>query len=332
MGRRCTGGAKFSASEIAAVSAQLQPPGIHRSSFVASSALCRTAATASATSTQHLICSTSARYRLMHATAKRVLSRSLVSHGLLFSGRQPTRVCFSSTRATTMTTSPPPRGAFILLEGLDRSGKTTQTKLLAQHLSSPHSSATAATAAASPPPACVLMRFPDRSTAIGQMLDSYLRQSTELDDRAVHLLFAANRWEAAQPLTAHLTAGTHVVVDRYSYSGAAFTAAKGYELQWCWGVERGLPAPDVVIFLSVKSDEAEGRGGWGEERYEKAEVQARVREQFARLRQQEEGRGMHWVVVDGGSGRSIEDIAAEIRHIADRTIERAAHTRLQTIE
>jgi len=226
-----------------------------------------------------------------------------------------------------MTTSPSRRGAFILLEGLDRSGKTTQTKLLAEHLNSLSKPATIAAS-----PACLLLRFPDRTTAIGAMLDAYLRQSTELDDRAVHLLFAANRWECAGRLTAYLTAATHLVVDRYSYSGAAFTAAKGIDLQWCMAAERGLPAPDVTIFLSVKAEDAEGRGGWGEERYERAEVQARVKEQFGRLRQQEEKRGMQWVEVDGGSGRSIEDIASEIRAIAEQTIERVAHTPLKTME
>lgn len=29
------------------------------------------------------------------------------------------------------------------------------------------------------------------------MIDAYLKQSTELDDHAIHLLFAVNRWEKA---------------------------------------------------------------------------------------------------------------------------------------
>jgi dTMP kinase len=37
----------------------------------------------------------------------------------------------------------------------------------------------------------------DRTTAIGKMLDAYLRSQAEMDDRAVHLLFSANRWEIA---------------------------------------------------------------------------------------------------------------------------------------
>jgi dTMP kinase len=89
------------------------------------------------------------------------------------------------------------RGAFIVLEGLDRSGKTTQTAKLVQRvekLGKP----------------CKLVKFPgkqfslrgrvdrglDRTTTIGKMIDSYLRSAEDLDDRVIHLLFSANRWEA----------------------------------------------------------------------------------------------------------------------------------------
>jgi dTMP kinase len=37
----------------------------------------------------------------------------------------------------------------------------------------------------------------DRTTAIGQMIDGYLKGGVDLDDHAIHLLFSANRWEAA---------------------------------------------------------------------------------------------------------------------------------------
>ena len=86
------------------------------------------------------------------------------------------------------------RGAFIVLEGLDRSGKTTQTSKLVQKIEK----------LAKP---CKLIKFPgilspelklnvDRTTAIGKMIDAYLRSAEELDDRVIHLLFSANRWEA----------------------------------------------------------------------------------------------------------------------------------------
>ena len=43
-----------------------------------------------------------------------------------------------------------------------------------------------------------LWRFPDRTTAIGKMIDAYLTSQAEIDDAAVHLLFSANRWEKRQ--------------------------------------------------------------------------------------------------------------------------------------
>lgn len=78
----------------------------------------------------------------------------------------------------------PSRGAFVVLEGGDRSGKSTQAaKLVASLLSS----GVAADA----------WRFPDRTSACGQLIDAYLKASagSGLDDAAVHLLFSANRWE-----------------------------------------------------------------------------------------------------------------------------------------
>jgi len=79
------------------------------------------------------------------------------------------------------------RGAFIVIEGLDKSGKSTQAARLLERIQS----TTADTNEA------VLLKFPDRATAIGKMIDAYLRSESELDDHAIHLLFSANRWELA---------------------------------------------------------------------------------------------------------------------------------------
>lgn len=74
------------------------------------------------------------------------------------------------------------RGCFILFEGVDRCGKTTQARRLVETL----------TQRGQP---TVFMRFPDRETTIGAQIDAYLRNAADLDDHAVHLLFSANRWE-----------------------------------------------------------------------------------------------------------------------------------------
>lgn len=74
------------------------------------------------------------------------------------------------------------RGALIVLEGLDRSGKSSQSSRMMSYLEGLGVSAE-------------LWRFPDRSTCVGQMISSYLANKSDLDDHTIHLLFSANRWE-----------------------------------------------------------------------------------------------------------------------------------------
>lgn len=80
--------------------------------------------------------------------------------------------------------NPSKRGAFIVFEGVNRCGKTMQCSLLLKHLLSVGMAA-------------VAMRFPDRTTLVGNLINSYLASNENLDDRVIHLLFSANQWEAA---------------------------------------------------------------------------------------------------------------------------------------
>lgn len=186
---------------------------------------------------------------------------------------------------TSISSTTPVRGALIVLEGLDRSGKTTQASLLEQRLKSQGH-------------AVKSLRFPDRTTPTGLIINSYLTSSASLPDHAIHLLFSANRWELAPTIASLLASGTTVVCDRYYYSGIVYSAAKrnpSLPLSWARGPEVGLPRPDLVLFLDLDEDEARKRGGWGGERYEQAEIQKRVRELFWGL----------------SMGRVVEDKGAE---------------------
>lgn len=118
------------------------------------------------------------------------------------------------------------------------------------------------------------------------MINSYLQGTSEHSDQAIHLLFSANRWEAVHNITQSLKSGCTVVIDRYAFSGAVYSAAKDsphLSLEWCWNPEIGLPQPDLVLFLDISTEDAAKRGGYGDERYEKVEMQTRVRELFKSL-------------------------------------------------
>lgn len=71
--------------------------------------------------------------------------------------------------------------------------------------------------------------------------------------------------------------GTTVICDRYAYSGVAFTASKGLDVEWCKNPDRGLPKPDAVLYLDLSIEEACKRGGFGNEIYEKEETQRVVK-------------------------------------------------------
>ncbi|KAF2871229.1 thymidylate kinase [Massariosphaeria phaeospora] len=202
------------------------------------------------------------------------------------------------------------RGALIVFEGLDRAGKSTQCELLVSNLQ---------TAGAK----VRHVRFPDRTTPIGQMINSYLSGQTEQEDHAIHLLFSANRWELASSIKADLLAGTTVVIDRYYYSGCVYSAAKhnpALDLAWARHPEVGLPRPDLCLFLDVSTEEAAKRGGYGAEKYEKKEMQDRVRELFDVLMQG--GDKEDFVRIYAGAG--VDEVQGKIREEVGGVVERVA--------
>ncbi|XP_065632159.1 thymidylate kinase [Quercus suber] len=155
------------------------------------------------------------------------------------------------------------RGALVVLEGLDRSGKTSQSSRLLSYLEGLGHSAE-------------LWRFLDRSTDVGQMISSYLSNKSQLDDHTIHLLFSANHWEKRSLMETKLKIGTTLIVNHYFYSGVAFSSAKGLGVEWCKALEVGLLAPDLVLYLDIQPEKATERGGYGDERYEQLEFQKKV--------------------------------------------------------
>ncbi|XP_023889010.1 thymidylate kinase isoform X1 [Quercus suber] len=186
------------------------------------------------------------------------------------------------------------RGALIVLEGLDRSGKTSQSSKLLAYLEGLGHSAE-------------LWRFPDRSTNVGQMISMYLSNKSQLDDHTIHLLFSANRWEKRLLMETKLKTGTTLIVDRYSYSGVAFSSAKGLALEWCKAPEIGLLAPDLVLYLDIQPEKAAERGGYGGERYEQLEFQKKVAKCYQVLHD------ASWKIID--ACQPIEDIEKQLQEI-----------------
>lgn len=111
------------------------------------------------------------------------------------------------------------------------------------------------------------------------------------------------------------------MVDRYYYSGCVYSAAKknpALDLNWARHPEEGLPRPDVCLFLDISPEDAAKRGGFGTEKYEKKEMQDRVRELFKLLMESPEK--TDFVRIDGGE--SLEAVQKSVRSAAREAIER----------
>jgi len=195
------------------------------------------------------------------------------------------------------------RGALIVFEGCDRSGKTTVCERLVKQLNDTKQLGKDDQESAK------MMRFPDRTTKIGQIINDYLQsEKEELDDHGIHLLFAANRREKLSEMKKALNAGQHVIIDRYAFSGVAFSAAKdGMDLEWCRHPDRGLPKPDLVCFLDVSPEEASKRGDYGNEKYEKIEFQAKVRDNYNKLIED------NWEVINT-DGKTLDQVFMEVEN------------------
>ncbi|KAL8781226.1 MAG: hypothetical protein Q9213_006119 [Squamulea squamosa] len=199
------------------------------------------------------------------------------------------------------------RGALIVVEGLDRAGKSTQCEKLFRYLQKEGHPVK-------------YMRFPNRSTPIGKSIDSYLKGETQQEDHVIHLLFSANRWEAAPQITQDINNGITIVIDRYYYSGAVYSAAKqnlNLSLEWAIQPDIGLPKPDLCIFLDLSPEDAAARGGFGSERYETGDMQKRVRNLFGQLLRMPQNKEMGSV----NAGRVVEEVHETVLHMANKVFE-----------
>ena len=112
-----------------------------------------------------------------------------------------------------------------------------------------------------------------------------------------------------------------MICDRYAHSGVAYSASKGLNFDWCVNCDRGLVAPDAIIYLDLTVEEAMKRGDFGLERYEKKDFQEKIRETFLSLKARDENT-VPWHVID--ANKSKEELHTEIKLLVDRIIAESA--------
>ena len=142
---------------------------------------------------------------------------------------------------------------FIVLEGVDGAGKSTQIALLEEYFKAQGKE-------------CVRLHFPRFEAPVyGDLIARFLRGEfggiDQVNPYLVALLYAGDRADAARIIRGWLAEGKVVIVDRYVYSNVGYQCAKVADTEarkalkeWILTTEFGefkIPQPDLSLFLDV---------------------------------------------------------------------------------
>lgn len=174
------------------------------------------------------------------------------------------------------------RGHVLAFEGLDQSGKQTQTERLAETLRAEGRRVECLT-------------FPEYPTAIGTEIGRALAGERDYTPDTLQLLYIANRYEFRLRILDWLDAGAIVICDRYLASSVAYGEAQGIDPAWLIEVQRYLPQPALTIVLDIPPEVSLRRKHAARDRFERdLPLLARVRESYRR-----QAAAPDWVLIDG---------------------------------
>lgn len=194
------------------------------------------------------------------------------------------------------------RPLFIVFEGIDGSGKSTQCDLLFKHVLSQGLPA-------------VRLAEPTEGKW-GRKIRAMLREATMAPaDEQMKLFILDRREDAETNILPALKKNKIVIMDRYYYSNAAYQGAAGMDPQRIIEENRKMlfPEPDRVYFVDIPPDRAmervTDRSGESKEVFEKESFLRIVRENFLSVADE------RFLIVDGMKCR--DEIAETIRNDFD---------------
>jgi len=191
-------------------------------------------------------------------------------------------------------------GKIIVLEGTDKAGKTTQSRLLSEALKVTGK-------------VCVIIDFPDYTTAIGMEIRALLDGRRDYPAEAMHLLFSANRWEKKKEIESMVESGTIIVLNRYWQSNLSYGAANGIDTNWLLNLDKGLPKEDLVVVILVNPDVSTKRAETQDAFESNPQLAAKAYKNYLKFAKQ-----FGWKVIDGS--KSKDQVHQEVMKIVKKEL------------
>jgi len=193
------------------------------------------------------------------------------------------------------------KGLFIVIEGPDGSGQSTQTELLERWFKKKNRR--------------VLVTKEPTNSLTGGIIRSILKKEWQVDMKTLQLLFAADRAHHLRTeIEPFLNKGIDVISDRYVLSTLAFGSLEE-DLDWLKEINSKFPVPDLTFILNVPGKvcaERIARSRFSFEIFETADKLEKIRNNYLGVKGYH--KNTHVIV---GDERNLEEIHREIAGIVE---------------
>ena len=200
------------------------------------------------------------------------------------------------------------KGKFIVFEGIDASGKSTQMRMLESYLKEKG--------------IAVYMTREPTDSPFGALAHQCMTGRIDSDEKAIAAVMAADRldhiYNKTNGLLEKINNGITVISDRYYFSSYAYQGAH-LGLDWVLELNRmsaDALRPDVNIFIDIDAQTSmsrlQGRGDL--ERYEQLDKQLKIRQMYFEVFEKMKDVERVEVV---SSNKSLEETQSDIRKIID---------------
>jgi len=195
-------------------------------------------------------------------------------------------------------------GKFVVFEGLDGSGQSTETDVLTAYLKQKDIDVLAT-------------KEPTKESEAGKRIRKILDEKENIAPLELQKLFAEDRaWHLQNVITPALKQGKTVISDRYFFSSFAFGASDGIEKKELYKMNREFLMPDIVFFLDAGPKICLGRievRGGKKKLFEKKEKLEKVYENYKLIfKDFKDKTKIHFIDAKGSIKQVFEQIIANL--------------------